>query len=183
MLTAVRDQLRTVCSFTDLECEARNDPQPLPTMGKRYIGVYPGECRGGPHSDQGIQEYIGVNVGITIRLSGTPSDRIGQDLYLKALVGMEALSRKVQLAVHRNYDVMGAANTIIGAAVDTISPSFTSQKFITPLEWQYTTPVPEVKLGDWFLTDNENEIAKKHGLYVDIRFAGAHRPQQLLMMR
>jgi hypothetical protein len=190
MLVAVRDQLRSVCGFTDFECDCHNDPQPHPTSGRRFIAVYPGECRGGPHSDSGIHEWIGINVGITMRFSGTPQDYISNELYLKALTGMETLQRQVQLAIHANYTVMAAANTIIATVNDIaysagppVVPAFTTDKFITPLEWQYTTPVPDVKLGDWFFSDNENEISKKCGLFVDVRFSGAHRPQQLSKMR
>ncbi len=181
LLLAVRNQLRTECGFTDVECDAHDDPQPHPTAGKRFIAVYPGECHGGPHSDLGIQEYLGINVGITLRFSGTPQDFISNEIYLKSLRGMEALSRKVVLAVHRNYDVMNGANTIIAEVLDEEVADI--EGFITPLDWVWTTPVPEVKLGDWFWSDNENEIARKHGLFLNVSFANAHRPQHLATMK
>jgi hypothetical protein len=191
MLIAVRNQLRTACSFSNSECDVQNDPMPYPTAGRRVITVYPGECRGGPHSDQGIHEWIGINVGITLRLSGTPNDAITSEIFLKTLTGIEALSRKVMVAVHRNYAVMAAANAIIATANDvTADPdhvppivAFTTDKFITALEWRFTTPVPEVKLGDWFSTDNPDAINRKHGLFVNIQFVDSHRPQQILKMR
>jgi hypothetical protein len=191
MLIAVRNTLRSTCGFSDFECDVQNDPQPYPGSGRRTIAVYPGECRGGPHSDGGMHEYIGINVGITLRLSGTPVDAVTSDLYLKTLTGVEDLQRQIRNAIHRNYTLMGAANTIIAGRYDvTADPTatppvvgFTSDKFITALEWMWSTPVPEIKLGDWFYSDNENEIARKHGLFADVRFANAHRPQRNELMR
>ncbi len=191
MLVAVRNELRTACNFSNAECDVQNDPMPYPTAGRRTIAVYPGDCRGGPHSDQGIHEWIGVNVGITFRMSGTPMDAITSELYLKALTGIEAISRKIMVAVHRNYTIMAAANTIIATASDIAADpdhdppieAFTTDKFIAPLEWRFTTPVPEVKTGDWFSTDNPDAINRKHGLFVNVQFADAHRPQQILKMR
>jgi hypothetical protein len=144
------------------------------------VAVCPGSYRGGPHSDNGIQEWYGVNVGITQRFNGTPTDRITQSVYLRELTGLEAVSRKVLLALHRNYAVMAAANAIIQTEAGVGATIF---GFITPLEWETITVPPDIKTGDWFWSSNENDLSRPCGLFVNVIFGNAHRPQHLDAMR
>lgn len=172
ILQAVRDQLKTSLDLQDHECQVHDDPQPHPDVGKRFFAVYPGSC--GPGSEQidyGLSESLGVNVGLTVRLSGVPQDRVTEEIFLQALRGIEPLSRKIVAAIHMNYEVMSRANDLISG----------EDKFFHPLTWAFTTMPPEVKLGEWFWS-GESNISRKSGVFVNIAFVGAERIQKFANM-
>jgi len=181
LLTAVRDRLRDneptdgrgTLGFTRFECDAHNDPQPHPTAGRRFVAVYPGSWSGGPHTDQGIQEYFGVDVGLTERFSGVPQDRVSEELYLKTLTGLEALANRIRRAIHRNYALVAATNLLLPEG---------AEGFIQPLEFTDVTARPEVKLGDWFWATDPKAMTQQCGLFINIRFGRAHRPQHVETM-
>ena len=178
LLLATRDRLRRQLSLAPSECEAYDDPQPPPTAGRRFLAVYPGPYGDGGHGDMSIFERIGVNVGITLRFSAVPKDRLASSVFLDALGGIEPLARAVMLACHRNYDLMQAANVIIADDLGLAVGDSTIQPFVEPLVWSGTGAKPEVKFGDWFWA-TDAAAAQKSALFVPVTFIGAKRPQTL----
>lgn len=116
MALAVRDKIRdTLTLGTDpAVCEVMFDGQPAPVCGEWFYAVHAGDWRG-DSADADLQELIGVNVTVTRRVAFAPNDRQGLDVWAKAKVGLDAVLRKIVVAIHHKYDVMNAANVLMEA--------------------------------------------------------------------
>ena len=177
MCLAVLDKIRSALSLTtgvagQLTSDVTFDGQPPPGCGEWFYAVYAGEWRG-QSGDADLEEIVGVNVTVTRRSAFAPNDRQGSDVWAKAASGLEVQLRKVILAIHHQYDVMNAANTIITA-------SFTG--FVEPLLF-INGGKPEPKGLDWFSAE-QVEAGKfaNAGIAQTLTFGKAKRLQDLVGM-
>ena len=108
---AARDRIRSYLSLGEDSCEVGFDGQPKPMAGQLYVAVHPASWTG-TDNDYELEEIIAVNVTVTMRLGSSPKDRWGVAVWTKQDDGLDAVCRKVIVALHMNYaDVMNVANT------------------------------------------------------------------------
>ncbi len=178
LLQAVRDELRTVMGLPMIQIEVQEDGQPPPGMGgDLYLSVHPLSWRptSGAEVVLGIDESYSVGVTITKRIRHTPPDRIGREVYLKSLIGFEAIARKIMVAIHQSETVMERANQYI-AASQTDDNGY--DPILEWLRWSSTQEVPTRRDGSW-LWETNLELASET---VTIVFSEARRIQQSSLM-
>ncbi len=173
LLTAVRNHLRSELDIKSEECDCQPDGQPQPAFGSRYIAVHPTSWTpGDTRIDHGIDELFGVTCTITIRVSAVPRDRLMGEKFLKSLTGIEALARATAAVVHQNYDVMNAANAMIGG----------DHKLMQPLFWNGTQMPPRMETGTWVWSTKAAEMDLVAALVLPVRFGNARRIQSYAQM-
>ena len=170
LLQATRDTLRASLSLPPSECDVRPGGQPPPTFGQRYVAVYGVSwANQTPTMQAGIDELYGVAAMVTLRTAQIPVDRLGGEAYIRPLIGIEALCRRVMVAVHMNYDLMNLANSFIPNA---------THLFIQPLFWSATDAEPELRDETWvWAKPQEGKAPTICAMTMEIRFADARRPQ------
>lgn len=173
LLTAVRDRIRSVCAYTERDCELTFDGQPHPRCGKVFVAIHKGRRNAsnkGTNRTALDQEHE-VHVTVTMRVN-EPFDRLGTDLLLKASDGMQERVDAIVAAVHRDaydYVVSGVANTALGDAGGGAAP------IGFRIGLAYVDDGPErIEGGRWFHADPQ---ANEAGIVTVIRFGGARRIQ------
>lgn len=170
LLQATRDTLRSSLSLSPQECDVRPGGQPPPSFGQRYVALY-GTSWGNetPTMQAGIDEVYGVGAMVTLRVAQIPIDRFGGDAYIKPLIGLEALCRRVMLVVHMNYDLMALANSFLPDA-----PNLLEQ----PLFWNSTDAEPNLRDEDWVWSQApEGKAPTVCAMTMEVRFSDARRTQ------
>lgn len=163
---AVRNHLRTQLSLDNGECDVEQSAQPPPFIGKRFVSVHPTYWRPAGNFDDGLHEIIGLDCTLTFAAAQFPQDRIGGELFLKALTGMEKLARDIVLQIDRSYTVMAAANALITSGTD---------KFQVPLFWEGTDGTPAEQDGTWIFAAPETCAF----LVLGVHFGRAERHQTI----
>ncbi len=143
--------------------------EPPPSCGLRYVSVWPGGTKFGtePGKVTHVRETYDLGVTVSWRISHVPKDRVGRKAWFEAVTGLEALVRKVLLAIHGSETLIYAvANGKLGAGVNGFlellaGPANVSQQVVS---------------GAWFGGDQANT---KAGLIVPMTFSGAKRLQAL----
>ncbi|HUT88741.1 MAG TPA: hypothetical protein VMY37_04550 [Thermoguttaceae bacterium] len=168
LLTAVRNQVRNQLKLEKLECGCQLDGHPPPSFGGRYVAVHPtGWGPGDSQIDHGLDEVYRVTCTITMRTPVVPKDRMMDELFLKALSGMETLAREIIAHVHQNYTVMNEANSLIAG----------DDKLIQPLFWDGCDVPPRPETGAWVWSDSAKDIGHLAALVLPVRFREARRVQ------
>lgn len=147
LLEASRDRLRAVLptvlpNLPASAVEVGFDGAPHPSSGEWFFSIHEGEWRA-QSGDHDLDEYFGVCVTVTRRVTFSPKDRWGTAVLIKAQTGINAVSRKVITALHKNYAVLNAANVIVGTA------GAGPDGFVEPLWYLNASPVA-LKGPDWF---------------------------------
>ena len=173
---AVKDQLQDELGLDDGKCALMMDGQPPPSCGELFVAVHPGGWRPESDPDMGTDEQFGVYVTITRRKGYSPQDREGMAVWALAETGLDAVARRVFAALHKRYEVLAAANKIIGQTPTAASPV----GFVEPLRIE-SVGDPEPKGPDWFTADSPKGSGKyaNAGVAVVLRFGGARRLQRL----
>jgi hypothetical protein len=141
LLTAVRNQLRTVCSFSNQECQIEPDEMAPGITGHRFIAVMPNGWRRGDtaeSSGSARDKIYSVQVTLIMRVTHLARDRQNDNLFLKAATGMEELLDSISAAIDWQYAVIDAANTIVTAA----GGSNAARGFCEPLRESAIDPKP-----------------------------------------
>lgn len=109
LLQAARDKLRTVAPLSAKLCDLQPLGRPPNSMGEYYVSLDEGRIQAGEKTH--LREVFTINVWITKRTGQHPKDR-WSEIYLKNTTGLDALERKVIVALHGNQAVRVAANTL-----------------------------------------------------------------------
>lgn len=173
VLEAVQNRLRKVVTINrDDAVEASPDPQPYPDSGNVFIAVYAIDWSN-PNTElmHGLDETFGVACCVSMKGSFSPIRGHAGNLYLKALFGLEAICRKVMLAVHQDYVIVGEANNLIRD----VYPTAETDEIIEPLRWLKTDPVPTFQDHSWWHSDDDSDTFA--GMSMTVYFGGARRIQ------
>lgn len=168
LLIAVRDQLRSRMALDASQCQVEPDGHPSPSCGDLFIAVHGNDKSNEEELEQGIAKRLGVSCTITLRTSFLGDDSLGDEAYVKALDGMDALADKVEGLIHKRFEVMAAANQMIRDS---------SYKIIEPLRWTDTDAVPTIVRDDWFNPQSTQNQQGAVGMVTVVRFGGARRKQ------
>lgn len=176
LLQAARDTLRSEISLQPIECDVRPGPQPPPVFGQRYVALYATRWVNlTPTMTAGVDEGYSIAATVTLRTGSIPIDRLGGDLYIRALTGIEALCRQVMVAVHMNYDLMNLANSFLPDA---------SNKLEQPLFWESCDAEPELRDESWvWAKPQDGQAPTTCALTMEVRFGDARRTQSFENMR
>lgn len=161
LLQAVRDRIRSQLSYENSKCDVQVDGMPPPFAGEFYVAVHPAEWRADVEVIP-LDEHMGIDVTLTMRLSHVPRDHLGGSLFLLALTGLNARLRAIIRQISMVYSVMDTANAnIIG-----------TEKLYDPLRFAGADP-PRVVPGSWFHAEEDEEA----GLVRTLHFTRARRTQ------
>ena len=167
LLSATASQLQTVLKLGIEECDVTEGGQPPASAGERFVAVSEGEWQS--NSYESLDEYYGVTVTVSVRTERVPWDRRGQLMTtLDDKAGIMRLGEAVRAAVHSNYDLMNAANTLLGPDVN---------GFIEPLRLGGPGRLRPVQ-ASWFQADAPTDGGTDAcGLVLMIPFRQARRIQ------
>ena len=169
LLPAVADAIRSAAGLDQRECNIQPDDQPPPGMtGTRYVAICGGYWNPGIPVNDGLTEEFGVNVTATIRLNAIPLDRRTNNLYLEHLRAIEPLVRRIIVAVHLNWDIIHAADNVLGS---------TANPFTSPFTLQSCDARPRMVGAEWFWEDPVTTKVPMAGLVMSASFGGCQRHQ------
>ncbi len=166
LLQATRDAIRSRYNLGEMECEVTPDGRPIPACGQQFYAVHPSSSENtSPSADVHVNEVYTFSVTASFRIGVSPQDRLGVHFMLDT-AGPLAMARQMALTVvNMNYDLLAAANVIIGAD----SNGFYKPPVYLGLTWL------GAKGPDWFWAEDETEC----GLAVEARFGRAQRAQYI----
>lgn len=136
--------------------------------GDKYVAVHGVSWYPQGDHDDGLHEEFALDCTITLRISGVPRDRIGDEAYIKLLVGIEALARQIMVEIDKNYTAMNAASTLlVGWGQGSAGP------LQVPLRWTGTEANPRLMDGSWAFAEPDAAAF----LVMSVHFGRAHRHQ------
>jgi len=147
-------------------------PEPPPSCGQKFISVYGSSWSASGediYQDQGIYESYDLVCAVTFRSSYVPFDLLGEELYVKRLLGIEDFCRKVIRHVHNSTAINGKVNDMLLADFETSDKS--PHAMVEYLRWVSTDPNPLPVTGTWFNSDDP----ASSGLVMECRFNQATR--------
>lgn len=164
LILAVVDFLRSKdgLSLPASECDEQPDGQPPPNAGQVYYAVHEGNWRN--NHDEHLDEYMGVNVTITVKAGFSPKDR--QNIAI--LRDLRARRANLRRAIHNNYVLMNLANSKLTQA---LGPD---NGFVEPLRFR-DGGKPEPRGPEWFFAEGKNHV--EAGVSATLRFENARRVQ------
>ena len=183
LLEAVRDELRDNLGIPDILCGIQSTGQPPPGIGTRltYLAIHPISWT--PYSSREFIHALGesYSIGVTLskRIAYAPQDRNAQEIFLKSLVGFEAVARQVMINIHQNYDIMARANGFIESRSLT---NLDKEGFIETLRWQRTDAVPSSHDASWFWDIDREGSVPLASESLEIVFSQAGRIQRQTLM-
>lgn len=170
LLLAVRNQIRSVCGYTEKECAIELDEMAPATVGQVYVAVTPGGCRPGQRhmTCGGVHDLTwNVNAFIVRRIRNVPRDRL-RDTFLENLDCLDEEIDKIIEAIDWQYDVINSATTSLADAG--LTPGF-----IEPLKFQGLDDKPRMANPDLFAGAQQQGGSVPCGMVRAIRFGGARR--------
>lgn len=165
---AMESRLRTEMGLRDGECKIMDDGQPAPASGILFIAVHPGNWRANEPADYYLDEFIGVDVTISLKNGHGHIDRWGEKLMGTAVDAFEFIARKVISLVHANYALLTTANGLIAGD---------SAKFVEPLRFVVADAKTQERGADWW-----GGAAKTNtpiGRSMELSFDRARRVQEI----
>lgn len=178
LLLAVRDRIRVQCGYEDAVCDVTFDGRPHPSCGPVFVAIHKGS-RSNRDAGTGrvaLDQRYEVQVTVTMRQGPVPFDRLGTDLMIEAVDGLEPRVDAIIAAVQQDaYDhvIVRAANAML-ASMEPGPPL----GFVLGLAYLSDGPEREVG-GRWFHATGREQA---EGIATTIRFGGARRIQSLLNM-
>ena len=147
-------------------------PEPPPSCGQKFISVYGSSWSASGediYQDQGIYETYDLICAVTFRSSYVPFDLLGEELYVKRMLGIEDFCRRVIGHVHNS----AAINTKVDEMLvdDFETDAKTPHAMVEYLRWVSTDPNPLPVTGSWFNSDETSSS----GLVMECRFNQATR--------
>ncbi|HEY1377295.1 MAG TPA: hypothetical protein VGF55_10900 [Gemmataceae bacterium] len=168
LLLAARDTLRSALVLTPAECEVTVGLKPPTGCGQSYLAVHPG---GGwsNSANEALDERLGFRVTATLRIADAPYDRSGPSRLAAARQGLLARCGQVVAALHSSYDLLNAANAMIGASFN---------GFVEPPRFRDAgTGEPREVGPDWF--GGQPAADRTAGLALTLTFRDARRVQAI----
>lgn len=183
LLLAVRNTLRAASpgglAYAAKDCDLTPpDGQPPPSCGVYYIGVHEINVSPGTQSPYSLfDEIYSVGVTVTIKLRGTPWDRMVQKELYGATTSLDRRCRAI--AAHINKDtidhrIITAANAL--SELEVPLTGYAKQGFFEPLRFA-GYDVAKMRGGMWFHA-NPDDDEPGYGWSKTIRFTGARRCQE-----
>ena len=169
LMIAARSQITTDLLLSKGEVEVMPGPEPPPACGKRFISLYGTSWAPGPDGsdwNQGVLEEYGMGCGVTLRKSAIPYDRAGENIYISASLSLEDICRQIVASIHQSVAIYTVANAAMSG----------TDKVVEYFRWEGTDPNPRIVDADWFSSPSSSEEV---GYFMEVRFAGASRPQTL----
>jgi hypothetical protein len=167
LLLATRDQLRSRIGLRPAECDVTEGGRPIASAGERFVAVSEGGWSS--NSDESLDESFGVAVTVTVKCGRIPDDRLGPGLIaeMAAGKGLLRLAEWVRACVHSNYDILNAANALIGTGAN---------GFVEPLRLAGPGRLRAVGPA-WFSAAADADSDAPDGLVLELRFHRARRVQ------
>jgi len=172
LLLATRDQLREKMELLPEECNVMPGPEPPPSCGQKFISVYGSSWSASGddiYQDQGIYETYDIVCAATFRSSYVPFDLLGEELYVKRMLGIEDFCRRIIGYVHNSTAINGKVNDMLLTDFETSDKS--PHAMVEYLRWVSTDPNPLPVTGTWFNSDDSSSS----GLVMECRFNQATR--------
>lgn len=146
-------------------------PEPPAYCGQRFVSLYGTSWSAGGEGDlhRGLDEVYGIACALTCRLPVYPPDRAGQELYVKAYLGMDDLCRRIMLALHQSVTLQVAWDALIVEETKLTDYDLSTEY----LRWLETDARPEPVDGSWFSAAPDAAA----GLVMEVRFGRARRMQ------
>lgn len=162
-MVAVRDHLRSEMDLSAQECMVLPDPRPIPSCGQRFISIYgtnwsPSEG----DNNRSLFENYDLACGVTFRSGYVPYDRMGDELYIKTIIGLEDFCRTITSHIHQNPSILTSTN-------EDIDDQFPGM--LEYLRWEGTDASPRFVTGEWFTSEDPQQT----GLFMEVRFGQATR--------
>lgn len=162
-MVAMRDHLRTKMSLKAEECMVMPDPRPIASSGQKFVSIY--GTNWSPVEDdnnRSLFENYDIACGVTFRSGNVPYDRMGEELYIKELFGLEDFCRTIVSLIHQNPEVLNSAD-------DSINDQIVG--FLEYLRWESTDASPRFVSGEWFTSESPEQT----GIFMEVRFGQAKR--------
>ncbi len=176
LLTAIRELVLRDQLFKREEFGVRLRGQPPAWAGQQYVGLYCHERGLGQATqmDTGWEETLGVTFAITRRVGTVPADKWEDEIYLKAISGLDDTAERIRVWVYTSWCVATGSSTpevqeIVMRNLDLEPASQIHQ----PLRWTGTDPEPRIEGADWFSASPNAEGT--FGLVLETRFEGFSR--------
>ena len=175
LLTAVRDSIREVLSYSEATCELMDAGNPPPRCGDYFVAVHPG----GPTSAMmnALNEYFDFSLTLTMRTTNVPLDRVGDRLLVKKLAettGFNARADLLRAFCHMNWDFLAIANNLMVERANALGAAVV-YGFCEPAHFS-SMDFPVLVGGEWFSNpESDTDIALK----AELRFEGARRLQPI----
>jgi len=167
LLLAVQERLRSVCAYTEAQCQIEYDEQAPAVTGDTYIIVMTGGWSPGPRhrTSGGVNDLLyAIDVGVVKRVTSVPRDRL-RNVFFRNISALTAEVDKIYEAIDFNYDLLNAANSLI------TDETGSTNGFMEPLKFTGMDRRPRLVPGDLFASPG-SEAA---GLMRVINFGGARR--------
>ena len=167
LLLATQNRLRTICGYTDPQCQIEYDEQAPAVTGDTYVIVMTGGWSPGPRHRTcgGVNDLLyAIDVGVVKRVSSVPRDRL-RNVFFRNLSGLTEEIDKIYEAIDFEYDLINAASALITAETES------TEGFVEALKFTGMDRRPRIVPGELFGAPN-NEAA---GLMRVINFGGARR--------
>lgn len=180
LLFAVRDGVRNAGFGYGVEqCEIMDDGHPPARSGNIFVAVHEGPTRN--TSTRNLDEYFAFSLTLTMRVTGIPVDRIGDQGLASKLArttgkgqpSFNARLEQLRAWGHMNWTVMASANTnLANWAPSNVS---TIYGFVEPAHYAGAER-PVLVGGEWLSAVPE---AVDVALKAELRFDGARRMQPI----
>lgn len=172
LLQAVRDTIRTQCSYKDSQCDVEIEEMAPSGAGEVYCAVQPNGVTSGPNNQIGggvLDELFAVKVTVILRTPNAQRDKTRR-LMLDYLKGLNTRLRQIKDCIHFSYPVMNAANLLIYPVDAGIAPQ-QQLGFIEPLVYNNIDTRPQVAGGEFFadITDETRAGVKRSIYFVKAR--------------
>jgi hypothetical protein len=180
---AVRDYLRSRLNMAQEMIEVSDGGsfgQPPASAGIDFISIWPAGSQN--TALESLDEFYSTNITVSRRTDDVPEDRMGSEVWAKALDGFDAFVRQVIANVHMDpnggtnpqYAILNAANALIKAEKGP------QNGFVVPLSLK-SSGVPLRKTMDWWWAEPDPDTGTGNnyfaGLAQTIQLGGAERIQ------
>ena len=151
------------------------DGHPPPRCGDIFVSIY--ELASRSTNDNCLMEYFSFGVTLTMRVTNTSLDRVGDSLLARKLakkVGFNSRAEQLRAFLHMAWGIIGDANTLINDL--TLSGNIV-YGFAEPARYR-GMEAPVLVGGEWFSAVPE---AMDMGIKAEMRFEDARRLQPIAL--
>ncbi len=146
LLIATRDFIKSHVTIhgykmsNPLWCEITLDGKPMPSSGEFFISVHDGGTSNGDCNFEVLDMISAIQITTTLRCARIPSDKIDSIITVDLQNGIIPISWRLAKYIHMNYEIMIAANKLIGEA---------ENGYVEPLRFSSISP-PRYESANWF---------------------------------
>lgn len=121
LMIAASNRLRDALALKAIECDVMDGPEPPNNAGAVFYAVHGGGGWNNP-AKECLDERLGFRVTVSMRVADSPRDRTGRSRLALAKAGLVDRCNDVVAVLHGSYEVMNAANDLIGDAQGFVEP-------------------------------------------------------------